>query len=41
MARWIIKNDIKDFERLTEFNVDGYYFSKENSSMTEPVFLRD
>lgn len=41
MARWIIKNDIKDFERLIEFNVDGYYFSKENSSMTEPVFLRD
>jgi len=41
MARWIIKNDIKDFERLVEFNVDGYYFSKENSSMTEPVFLRD
>lgn len=41
MARWIIKNDIKDFERLTEFNLDGYYFSKENSSMTEPVFLRD
>jgi cytoplasmic iron level regulating protein YaaA (DUF328/UPF0246 family) len=41
MARWIIQNKVKDFERLSEFNLDGYYYSEEDSSVTEPVFLRD
>ena len=41
MARWIIENNIKDFEKLSKFNVDGYYFSKSESTVTEPVFLRD
>ena len=41
MARWIIQNQIKDFEKLSEFNLDGYYYSEEVSSATEPVFLRD
>ena len=41
MARWIIQNKVKDFERLSEFNLDGYYYSEEDSSATEPVFLRD
>lgn len=41
MARWIIENNIKDFERLSEFNVDGYYYSSKESSVNEPVFLRD
>ncbi len=41
MARWIIENNIKDFEKLSKFNSDGYYFSKSESSASEPVFLRD
>ena len=41
MARWIIQNKVKDFEKLSEFNLDGYYYSEEDSSATEPVFLRD
>ena len=41
MAKWIIENKIKDFEKLSKFNLDGYYFSKSVSSATEPVFLRD
>ena len=41
MARWIIENNIKDFEKLSKFNIDGYYFSKAESTVTEPVFLRD
>ena len=41
MAKWIIENNIKDFEKLSKFNLDGYYFSKKDSSATEPVFLRD
>ena len=41
MAKWIIENKIKDFEKLSKFNLDGYYFSESESSATEPVFLRD
>jgi cytoplasmic iron level regulating protein YaaA (DUF328/UPF0246 family) len=41
MAKWIIENNIKDFEQLSQFNLDGYYFSKAESSAAEPVFLRD
>ena len=41
MARWIIENNIKDFEELSDFNSDGYYYSKAESTATEPVFLRD
>ena len=41
MAKWIIENNIRDFEKLSKFNLDGYYFSKKDSSATEPVFLRD
>ena len=41
MARWIIDNNIKDFEKLSKFNMDGYYFSKPESTVTGPVFLRD
>ena len=28
-------------KKLSKFNLDGYYFSKSESSATEPVFLRD
>ena len=41
MARWIIENNVKDFEELSGFNSDGYYYSKAESTTTEPVFLRD
>ena len=41
MARWIIENNVKDFEELSGFNSDGYYYSKAESTATEPVFLRD
>ena len=41
MAKWIIENNIRDFEKLSKFNLDGYYFSKKDSSAAEPVFLRD
>ena len=40
MARWIIQNKIKDFEDLKKFNVDGYKYSKAESTSTIPVFLR-
>ena len=40
MARWIIENKITDFEKLSGFNVDGYKYSKAESTATSPVFLR-
>ena len=40
MARWIIKNKVKDFEELMKFNLDGYRYSKAESTATTPVFLR-
>ena len=40
MARWIIQNKVKDFENLAKFNVDGYKFSKAESTASTPVFLR-
>ena len=40
MARWIIQNKVKDFEDLVRFNVDGYKFSKAESTASTPVFLR-
>ena len=40
MARWIIQNKVKDFEDFAKFNVDGYKFSKAESTLSTPVFLR-
>ena len=40
MARWIIQNKVKDSEDLVKFNVDGYKFSKSESTASAPVFLR-
>tara|TARA_Y200000002_G_scaffold365389_1_gene355251 strand:- start:607 stop:1377 length:771 start_codon:yes stop_codon:yes gene_type:complete len=40
MARWIIQNKVTDFEDLMKFNVDGYKYSKADSTTTTPVFLR-
>ena len=41
MAKWIIQQKVKDFEKLSDFNLDGYYYSEKESTLTEPVFLRD
>ena len=40
MARWIIQNKITDFEQLINFDIDGYKYSKAESTISEPVFLR-
>ena len=40
MARWIIQNKVTDFEELSGFNVDGYKYSKAESTVGVPVFLR-
>ena len=40
MTAWILKNKVKDNE-LKNFNVDGYYFAKDESTKNSPVFLRD
>ena len=34
------ENKITDFEKLSGFNVDGYKYSKAESTATTPVFLR-
>ena len=41
MTAWILKNKIKEEKDLANFNEDGYYFSKKESSENSPVFLRD
>ncbi len=41
MSRFIIENKIQKVEQLKDFNVDGYYFDKENSNTHELVFKRD
>jgi hypothetical protein len=40
MARWIIQNKVTDFEELINFDIDGYRYSKAESTTSEPVFLR-
>ena len=40
MTRWIIQNKITNFEDLYGFNVEGYKYSKAESTTTIPVFLR-
>lgn len=40
MAAYVIKNRIKKAEDIKQFDVDGYYFSKEQSTDKDWVFLR-
>ena len=40
MARWVIQNKVKDFEDLINFDLDGYKYSKAESTTSTPVFLR-
>ncbi|MCD8512408.1 MAG: peroxide stress protein YaaA [Nitrincola sp.] len=41
MARYLIQNRINTEEALLEFDLDGYYYSPEQSKSDAPVFLRD
>ena len=41
MARYIIDNQLTDPEQLKSFTASGYYFSAEQSSGNNLVFLRD
>ena len=40
MAAWIIKNRVKDPDKLQEFDIEGYKYSAEESSTEKPTFLR-
>jgi len=40
MAKWIIQNKVTNFEDLSGFDLDGYKYSKAESTATVPVFLR-
>jgi cytoplasmic iron level regulating protein YaaA (DUF328/UPF0246 family) len=40
MARYIIQHRLTDVSQLQEFDVDGYYYSPEQSRPEQPVFLR-
>lgn len=41
MAAYIIKNRIKNPNKLKDFDVEGYRYSEEESTRAQPVFLRD
>ncbi len=41
MAAHVIKKQLTEPEQIKTFNVDGYYFSEEQSKGSEWVFLRD
>ena len=41
MAAYVIKKQLTEPEQIKTFNVDGYYFSEEQSKGNEWVFLRD
>jgi hypothetical protein len=40
MAKYLIENRAKTSEDLQKFNLDGYKFSKKDSTEDSPVFLR-
>ncbi len=41
MARYVIKNRLRDPEALKGFDLDGYYYAEQHSSADKLVFLRD
>ncbi len=41
MARFILENQIEDVAGLHKFDADGYYYSEEQSSGNDLVFLRE
>ena len=40
MASYVIKNKIKDYEKVCEFSDDGYLYSDKLSSRSNPVFVK-
>jgi len=40
MAKFLIENRARSSEDLYKFNLDGYKFSKKESTEDSPVFLR-
>lgn len=40
MSAWVIQNQISDLTKLSQFNVDGYQYSENDSDPLNPVFLR-
>ncbi|MEG6660538.1 peroxide stress protein YaaA, partial [Pseudomonas aeruginosa] len=41
MARYVIRERLRDPAGLKDFNAHGYYFSAEQSGPDQLVFLRD
>ncbi len=41
MARFIVENRITDPEGLKDFDLGGYKFAPERSTVEKPTFLRD
>jgi len=41
MSRFIVKNKLTKPEEIQEFNLEGYYFSPEESTESSPIFLRE
>ncbi|MBU1330686.1 MAG: peroxide stress protein YaaA [Gammaproteobacteria bacterium] len=41
MARYVIKERLKDPQGLKDFNLDGYHYSQQNSDANNLVFLRE
>jgi len=40
MSAWVVKNRVGDLNTLSNFNLDGYRFSANDSDPLNPVFLR-
>ena len=40
MARFVIQQQITDHKAITDFNLAGYQYSKDDSTADKPVFLR-
>ncbi|ABV86405.1 peroxide stress protein YaaA [Shewanella pealeana] len=41
MVRYILDNNVDSLEALTKFDTAGYYYSEKDSTVNEPVFLRE
>lgn len=41
MARFIVQQQISTVAQLQQFDLDGYYYSEQDSTADSPVFLRD
>ncbi|GIU02656.1 peroxide stress protein YaaA [Shewanella algidipiscicola] len=41
MARYLLDNDVKDYQGLIKFDSAGYYYCEAESTLHEPTFLRE